>query len=57
MRFNDLVGVCIVFVGIVIMGWVALSWLEVIAYNLSPNHEYCSYNLFQMLVDKGVYHE
>ena len=40
---------------LVVFGWLALSYLEVIAYNVNNDgHVYSQYNFFKLLVNKAL---
>ena len=38
---------------LVLLGWFALSYAEVLCKNLTPNPSYCEWNLFEILIDKA----
>ena len=42
----------LVVVMLVVLGWFALSYAEVLCKNLTPNPSYCEWNLFEILIDK-----
>jgi hypothetical protein len=43
----------LVVIMLVVFIWVALSYAEVLCKNLTPNPNYCEWNLFEILIDKA----
>ena len=36
-------------IGILLILWVVLSWMEVVIHNCTPGYDYCFYNFFKVM--------
>ena len=50
-KIGNIVGNVVCIVGFIVLLWFAISWVEVISKNLTPNPQYFDWNMFVLLTE------